>query len=99
MIKDYCVSCKDKFKKKENSEARYNACGNFCRQCLREIDKTPRMKLERPLPPGVARNQRKFIARIQSGNKRVYLGIYDSPEEASESYQQALAIQEKFIVV
>ena len=41
------------------------------------------------LPTGVCPNGKRFQAQIRSGGKRVYLGTFDTPEEASEIYQFA----------
>lgn len=42
------------------------------------------------LPPGVAVSGKRFRARASVRGVQVYLGTFDTPEEASVAYQQAL---------
>ena len=44
-------------------------------------------KKVKDLPTGVNQEGKKFIARISIDYKKVYLGRFDTPEEASEAYQ------------
>ena len=42
------------------------------------------------LMPGVSKNKNgRYCARIQHGNSKLYLGYYDTPEEASAAYAGA----------
>ena len=39
---------------------------------------------------GVAVNGKKWVAKININNKRIHLGTFKSPEEASQAYQKEL---------
>jgi hypothetical protein len=41
------------------------------------------------LPPGVNLNNKRFGARIQMAGQSVYLGSFDTPEEAAAAYLRA----------
>lgn len=41
-----------------------------------------------PLPRGVQKHGKKYIAKIQKGKKQEYLGLFDSPEEAHEAFRK-----------
>mgnify|MGYP003652148641 FL=1 len=49
------------------------------------------------LPTGVRKSRNKFISRIQINGKRIILGTFDTPEEASEVYQ--LRVSESLNIV
>jgi hypothetical protein len=38
------------------------------------------------------KNTNKYLARIMVGEKRIHLGCFNTPEEASQAYQQARLI-------
>lgn len=38
------------------------------------------------LPKGVTKNHRRYMAQTKRNQKRVYLGTYDTPEEAHKAY-------------
>ena len=48
-----------------------------------------RTKTKNDLPQGVRKHRNKYVARINHRNKKHYLGIYDTPEQASAVYQNA----------
>ncbi len=48
------------------------------------------------LPKGVSKHQNKFQAQVQINGKRYYLGIYDTPEEASRTYEKFNLENRKF---
>ncbi len=47
------------------------------------------------LPKGVEKNKSKFTARIMKNRKRVYLGTYNTPEEAHRQYMKAAHVLQK----
>jgi hypothetical protein len=49
-----------------------------------------RKSIPRSLPIGVRSLRNKFQARFNKSNKVYYLGVYDTPEEASKVFQEAL---------
>ena len=51
---------------------------------------TKHHKRQRNLPTGVYRIRNKYQAKIRKGADRISLGYYDTPEDASLSYQEAL---------
>ncbi len=54
------------------------------------MTKKPPSRRRKPsdLPRGVFRNGSGFTARILIGTQRVSLGTYDTPEEASQRYEE-----------
>ena len=40
-------------------------------------------------PIGVSKNRNKYVAMLNKGNERIYLGIYTTPEEAFQVYKKA----------
>ena len=57
-----------------------------CRESVwnRECNKT-----RNDLPRGVSASLKKFRASIRTGGKKVYLGSFNTPEEASKAFQIA----------
>ena len=46
-------------------------------------------KMRGEYPIGVIKNGNKYVARLNKGNERIHLGIFNTPEEAFLAYKQA----------